>query len=139
MNTLASLLAKQSAHNSACDLISPRKPNGWRVMTAEQSAAVDATAPFSNEERSQLELLQFAADLPSSYCAYFGKGAVNTWTGATLLAVTWTGQPFRSNFGDARTPFRAVHVASGTRYYGTSQGEGIICRIRKAKAGKATV
>ena len=103
-------------------------------MTAEQSAAVDATAPFSNAERSQLELIQFAADLPSRYSAYFGKGAVTSWTGATLLAVTWIGRAFRSNFGDTRAPFRAVHVASGTRYYGLSQGEGMLCRIRKAKA-----
>jgi hypothetical protein len=130
---LSELRAKQSAHESACDAISPRKKNGWRIMTADESARVSAIAPFSNDERSELERLQFAAELPARYSAYFGERAVNTWTGDTLLAVTWTGRPFRSNFGDTRTPFRAVHASSGARYYGTSQGNGMLCRIRRAK------
>ena len=37
---LSELQAMHSAHESACDRISPRKRSGWRVITPEENAQI---------------------------------------------------------------------------------------------------
>lgn len=130
----AELRARYEAHESACDSISPRKRNGWRVMTAEESARVATLAPMTNENRAELETLDFLADKPDRVFVYPENATpirkLTGWTGNPLLTVLSLGAPFRANFGDTRQSVQAMGI-NGVRYVGTIYGT--FARLRKAK------
>ncbi len=102
-------------------------PNG---RTDDDPATVDGR----NRALSRAEVENFKSDAPGPYFAYVKHhGAprtdvsdrvwrgdwLTTWMGDKLATVYWTGDPFRSSFGDRRQNFRALGI-NGATYYGTA-------------------
>lgn len=100
--------------------------------TKEQSAQIDAEAPFSNEQRAELETLLFLST-PAQREFVYPSDDLRTLTGFMgnkLATITYLAPAFRSNFGDTRRAVRATGI-NGTHYVGTIYGT--YCRLRPAK------
>jgi hypothetical protein len=129
---LAQLRQDHEAHEAACDAISPRTRNGWRVITPDESARIQAIAPFNNDLRDELETLQFL-DQPPERLFCYPSGDLKTLTGFmgnTLARVISLGSPYRSNMGDKRQHVRVLAI-NGVEYSGTIYGT--YARLRMAK------
>lgn len=91
-----------------------------------------------NQLTSQREVHDFKSRAEHTpYTAYLSSdGArITTWMGDTLATVTSTGKPYRSNFGNLSTPFRAKGI-DGRMYFGRHNGPGMYLRLRPAKDTK---
>ncbi len=77
------------------------------------------------------ELTAFLA--ADKYCAYLsGDGkSITTWPGGLLARVTWS-HKVRHGFCGQLTRFDAV-ASDGSKWYGTSPGNGMYCRLRRRK------
>lgn len=98
-----------------------------------------STVDERNEQTSREEVASFKADAPARYFAYHADRPTNremgnritTWTGDLLANVTWTGDCYRSGFGDRRQNFRAKAI-NGAIYSGTAYLDaGDYVRMRK--------
>lgn len=132
----AELRKAYELHEAAQDRISPRKKNGWRVVSVEEQAQIAAVAPWSNELSAELETLDFLADPPVKAFVYpksdqMGIRLLTGFTGNTLAHVSYLGRKFRSNLGDERQSVRAVGI-NGIRYNGTIYGTYARLAICKA-------
>lgn len=129
---LAELRAQNAAHEAACDLVSPRKRNGWRVTSKEEQAKIAAIAPFTNELRAELETLLFLSSPAQREFVYpsADNRTLTGFMGNALLHVESLGAAFRSNMGDTRRAVRAVGI-NGSHYVGTIFGT--YARLRPAK------
>ena len=127
---LTELQAMHSAHESACDRISPR--NGWRVITPEENSQIQAAAPMTNELRAELETLLFLSTPPGREFVYPSADLrrLTGFMGNTLAHVESLGGAFKSNMGDTRRSVRAVGI-NGTKYVGMIYGT--YARLRPAK------
>ena len=112
-----------------------RKPNGWTVIPADRKPPEGAD--MSNEERGDLELLQFHASPPDRYFLYVDedKATATTFVGGNLGRVSF-GRPYRDNFGGRRVPITLAAV-NGRTYHGTYYASaGDYARVRVAKASR---
>lgn len=117
------------------------------MLTAQEHAAIWGRLynlePVSNEERSAVEVYEFAHNIPDKYFLYVkrdsapypggkpGYGIATTWTGDKLGDVIF-GTSFRSNFGDTRVPIRMRGI-NGRWYVGTYyESAGDYARVRLA-------
>lgn len=96
---------------------------------------------MSNEQRSQLEVLDFIADSPKRVFAYIKEingrlSFVTTFMGGTLATITWAGEDFHVwGFGQksTRANFRCVGI-NGRTYSGTYfKSSGSYCRMKEVK------
>ena len=118
------LRARHDRHQAAWDRIASFSRSGASSATPEQQARIDAEGgKFTNEERAELETLDFLSDPPAKvFCYPSGDGKRLTgFMGNTLLNITHQHPAFRSNMGDIRQPVRAVGI-NGLRYSGTIFG-----------------
>ena len=121
-------------HNEAWRKHASFDRSGGGCANALQQAAIKAECgfDFTNEERGELELLDFKADPPVSYFAYPSDlyAHVTTFMGSSLGVITWLGQPWRSCFGDIRRNFR-LRAINDHNYYGTIFGTYVRMRMRR--------
>lgn len=128
----AELRARHDRHQSAWQRIASHS-RGGSSATPEQQAMIDKEGgPFSNDERAELETLDFMAnDAAKVFCYPSEDGrALTGWMGNELLSVTGGGPKFQSNMGDWRESVRALGI-NGRRYVGTIYGT--YARLRLAK------
>lgn len=113
-----------------------------------QQAQINAVAPMSNEERAELETLNFRADCPRPEFLYpaedvqrapkwafapgFDSMKLTGFMGNVLMSVVQLGAEYRSSFGDTRRSVRATGI-NGAHYFGTIYGT--YARMRPAKSG----
>lgn len=155
MNTPITLTTDQTARRAHLRQASDANRAAWQRFTKhphtcadeEAQERINAVAPFTNEERSELERLDFVAEVPALYTCYVKGNSydltkinewrlseITTWTGETLGRVVWQGRPFSGAFGDTRINFRALGI-NGVTYSGTCYGgPGCLCRLRAVKA-----
>ncbi len=98
---------------------------GGSSATAEQLAAIKEEAgDFTNELRSELEILRFLSEPSGPYFGYPSgdEKRITNFMAATLAFVDWLGARYRGGFqGNYRREFRATGI-NGVRYYGTMYG-----------------
>lgn len=95
---------------------------------------------LTNEQRAELELIDWLTDPPARYSAYtksdrFGiTGAeITNFTGRKLARIDWRGSVYFSNFGDRRCNFGCTGT-NGITYTGTAYIDaGDYVRIRAIK------
>jgi hypothetical protein len=128
----AELRARHDRNRAAWERIATHG-RGGSSATKEQQARIEAEGgAFSNEERAELETLDFRAEPPRAVFVYPSDDLkrLTGFMGNTLLSVTYLHPEFRGNFGDTRRNFRAVGI-NGIRYSGTIYGtyaRAYICR-----------
>lgn len=136
---LTELTARHQANRTAWLKHTP-KPHTCADKAAQM--LIDAEAPMSNAERSELESLQFRADVPEKYFAYVRETdagnplTVTTWTGDMLGAVIAYGQPYQvPGFGSTSTRQNlTVEAVNGRRYSAVYfRSAGSYCRMRVMK------
>lgn len=129
----AELEARATAHAAWVDTFRGR--NGWASIPAE--CKPPAGAEMSNDERGELEILQFLQDKHARLFCYIDE--------KTMQATAWPGQSFGrvslghtycSSFGDKRRSVTLFGV-NGCTYHGTYYcGAGDYARLRIAKANR---
>ena len=110
---------------------------GRTSMSAEESAALPASAQITNDERSALECFEFCAAVPDSYFCYINERSqvASTWTGDRLGHVTF-GRQWRDNFGGVRVPI-TVRAINGRTYHGTYyKSSGDYARLKLSKGNR---
>lgn len=139
---LATLQTQHEANRAAWAKYA--QPN---YATKEQSAKIDLEAPFSNEQRAELETLLFLSTPAQKEFVYpseavtrapkyafapgFDSLKLTGWMGNVLMSVETLGAEYRSNFGDMRRAVRAAGI-NGEFYCGTIYGT--YCRMRPSKS-----
>lgn len=136
----AELRARYNAYESARKALP--NPN---CIPAELAATLP---PFSNDERAELETLDFRAGTPRPEFVYpagpvdrapkwafapgFDSMKLTGFMGNALMSVVQLGAEYRSCFGDTRRSVRATGI-NGAHYCGTIYGT--YARMRPAKTG----
>ncbi len=111
------------------------RKGGSSASPAQQKLIAAATAggAFTNELRSDLEVLEFIRDEPSPVFAYpsIDGRRITNFMGATLARVTDLGPLYQGGFhGNYRQTFRAMGI-NGRTYFGTIYGT--YCRMRTTR------
>lgn len=109
---------------------------GGSSATPEQHAKIIAetiAGRFTNELRSELEVLEFILDEPSPVFAYpsTDRTRITNFMGTLLASVTYLGPLYEGGFhGTYRQTFRASGI-NGRGYFGTIYGT--YCRMRATR------
>lgn len=129
------LKRREKLHNAFVE--TKRSKNGW----ASYNHGEDVKAlgfHFTNNMRSKLEIRAFMKEKPEKYFCYMhkdesGKWILTNFIGKTLGTVKVTSvYRFYGNLSNEKIYFRAKGI-NGINYIGIGYGEGVYCRIRKAK------
>lgn len=130
LTRLADLRRMAATHNAAWKRHASFDRSGAASADVEQQAAIRAECgfDFTNEQRAELETLEFLADPPAA-CFAYPKSPANPWQfgdvtgfmGNVLARFYWMGRKYRDNFGSERQSFRALGI-NGVHYHGTIYG-----------------
>lgn len=109
-----------------------QRKNGWTIIPA--GARPPEGASMTNEEKSELELLEWRESPPEHYSAYVRveSSQLINWMGALLGAICF-GREWRDNFGGTRVAIR-VAGTNGRQYAGTYfKSAGNYARLKAMK------
>jgi hypothetical protein len=108
-----------------------RGKNGWASYKPEDKPA--HVPDVTNDERSALEVFEFATNPPDKYFLYINETThtATTWTGDRLGHVLF-GREWRDSFGGRRVPV-TIRAINGLTYHGTYyKSSGDFARIRQS-------
>lgn len=140
----ASLRCLASRHNAAWKLHASHGKNGSSATPEQQAAiAAEVGGEFTNEQRAELETLDFLADEPAAVFQYVKLDAqgqpdsVTGWTGQKIGRVSYFSRVYQSpGFGrnSERQNIRVCAI-NGRTYSGVYyKSAGDYCRLKLCKS-----